>query len=514
MPTALLLLLAPLALATAAADAARRPGRRPAHLIRGEIAAAVALAVSMLGIVAVLAGGPSDAVALGLGARLDAVSAAMLFVSSLVGWAVLRYARTYLDGDGRQGAFHAGLCAALAAVTAFVTAGGLVQLVLGFAGTAVAIHWLLRFYGHRAGARRAAAKQALAAAGAGTCLLGAAALLGAGYGTLRIDAILVGATILPTAQAVGAAILLALAALLASAQMPVHGWVTDAMEAPTPVSALLHAGVVNAGGFLLIRFAPVMLDAPIVLAVLALAGGATALVAALVMLTQPAVKTALAWSTVAQMGFLLLQCGLGLFALALLHIAAHSFYKAHAFLSSGSAVETVAADARPGAVAVPGPRAVLLSFLVALAIYAAGTILLGGAGKAPQALALGAMLIFGTAYLVAQGLAEAAPRALTIRTSIAAAAATVAYFALQAGAEWWTRLSLPPVAPPGPLEWLVIALAVIGFGAVALAQAMLPLWAGHPAVRGLRVHLSNGLYADAAVERLLGLRIKATGDAP
>ena len=511
---ALVLLIAPLALALAAADAARRPGRRPAHLIRGEAAALVALGVAALGIVLLLAGGPADAVALGLGARLDAVSVAMLAVSAFVGWAVLRYARTYLDGDDRQGRFQAGLCAALAAVTAFVTAGGLVQLVLGFLATAVAINRLLRFFGHRAGARRAAAKQALAAAGAGACLLGAAALLAAGYDTLRIDAILLGASVLPAPQTVAAAILLALAALLASAQMPFHGWVTDAMEAPTPVSALLHAGVVNAGGFLVIRFAPVMLDAPIVLAVLALAGGATALIAALVMLTQPAVKTALAWSTVAQMGFLLLQCGLGLFALALLHIAAHSVYKAHAFLSSGSAVQTIAADARPGAVAVPGPRAVLLSFLLALVIYAVGTALLGEADKPPQALALGAMLIFGTAYLVAQGLAEAAPRALTIRTSLAAAAATVAYFALQAGAEWWTRPSLPPVPAPGPLEWLVMILAVAGFGAVALAQAMLPLWAGHPAVRGLRIHLTNGLYADAAVERALGLRMKATGDAP
>ncbi len=513
MSPALILLIAPIALALAALDGARRPGRRPAHLARAEGAALLALACAVLGGAILLGTGPSDAVALGLGARLDAVSTVMLAVSALVGWAVLRYARTYLDGDARQGAFHAGLCAALAAVTAFVTAGGLIQLFVGFAATAWAINRLLRFYASRAGARRAAAKQALAAIGAGACLLGACILLAAGYDTLRIDAILLGATVLPLAHGVAAAILLALAALLASAQMPFHGWVTDAMEAPTPVSALLHAGVVNAGGFLLIRFAPVMLDAPIVLAVLALAGGATALIAALVMLTQPAVKTALAWSTVAQMGFLLLQCGLGLFALGLLHIAAHSFYKAHAFLSSGSAVATIAADARPGAIAVPGPRAVLLSFLLALVIYAVGTALLGGAGKSPQALALGAMLIFGTAYLVAQGLAEAAPRALTIRTSLAAAAATIAYFALQAGADWWTRLSLPPVPAPGPLEWLVMILAVAGFGAVALAQAMLPLWSGHPAVRGLRVHLSNGLYADAAVERALGLRMTSSGDA-
>ena len=107
----------------------------------------------------------------------------------------------------------------------------------------------------------------------------------------------------------GSAGLLALAALLKSAQFPTHGWLTEVMEAPTPVSALLHAGVINAGGFLLIRFADVMLLAPGVLAVLAMVGGFTALFGALVMLTQPAVKTSLAWSTVAQMGFMILQWG-------------------------------------------------------------------------------------------------------------------------------------------------------------------------------------------------------------
>jgi NAD(P)H-quinone oxidoreductase subunit 5 len=125
------------------------------------------------------------------------------------------------------------------------------------------------------------------------------------------------------------------------------------METPTPVSALLHAGVINAGGFLLIRFADVMLLSPGVLAVLVMLGGFTALFGGLVMLTQSAVKTSLAWSTVAQMGFMILQCGLALFPLALLHIVAHSLYKAHAFLASGAGGDGVAAIRRPGPVAIP-----------------------------------------------------------------------------------------------------------------------------------------------------------------
>ncbi|HEY6942057.1 proton-conducting transporter membrane subunit, partial [Dokdonella sp.] len=289
---------------------------------------------------------------------------------------------------------------------------------------------------------------------------------------------------------------------------PTHGWLTEVMEAPTPVSALLHAGVINAGGFLLVRFADVMLLAPGVLAVLAMLGGFTALFGALVMLTQPAVKTSLAWSTVAQMGFMILQCGLALFPLALLHIVAHSLYKAHAFLASGNAVEQVEAIRRPGPVAVPDGAAVGRAFLYAMAIYAAiGAafgIAFGLEHKSAQALALGAILIFGVAYLIAQGLADAAPRLLTRRTAVYASAAAVGYFALQTAAEWLTAGTLPSPPAPGRLEWTLMALAVLSFGIVAVAQSLLPLWASHPAAAGLRVHLSNGLYANAAIDRALG----------
>jgi NADH:ubiquinone oxidoreductase subunit 5 (subunit L)/multisubunit Na+/H+ antiporter MnhA subunit len=308
-----------------------------------------------------------------------------------------------------------------------------------------------------------------------------------------------------TAAAAG---LLAFAALLKSAQFPTHGWLTEVMEAPTPVSALLHAGIVNAGGFLLVRFADLMLTAPGILAAVAIVGGFTALFGALVMLTQPAVKTSLAWSTVAQMGFMMLECGLGLFPLALLHIVVHSFYKAHAFLASGGAVEQVAAIRRPGPVAIPSGAAVGRAFVLALLIYAAIGAVFGAAfgfgHKSPQSLALGAILIFGVAYLLAQGLADAAPRVLTRKTASYAIAAAVGYFTLQTAAEWLTRGTLPATPAPGRLEWTLMALAGLSFGAVALAQAMLPLWSGHPAAAGLRVHLANGFYLNAVLDRMLG----------
>ena len=281
------------------------------------------------------------------------------------------------------------------------------------------------------------------------------------------------------------------------------------METPTPVSALLHAGVINAGGFLLIRFADVMLLAPGVLAVLVMVGGFTALFGGLVMLTQPAVKTSLAWSTVAQMGFMILECGLGLFPLALLHIVAHSLYKAHSFLASGGAVDLIAANRRPGTVAIPKAGAVARAFLLALAIYVIVGLSFGFQHKSPQAIALGAILIFGVAYMLAQGLADAAPRPLTQRTFIYAVATSVSYFALQVFAVRLTAGVLPATPAPGPLQWALIVIAVISFGLVAVVLAMFPLWAYHPAAAGLRVHLSNGFYANAVFDRLLrGWRLR------
>ncbi len=503
MPSHLLPLLAPLVLLLAASLAFRGPAFRPAASLRAaNLAALLALGLAAASLVLLILAGPGNA-PLAL-VRLDAVSAAMLLLVAFVGWVVVRYAATYLDGEARQGPFTGWLCLTLAAALLLVQAGNLLVLVLAWAGAGLGLERLLLFYPERAAARRAARKKAIFARAGDVALAGAALLLGLGFGTADIGAILEGARAgAAPGAAAGAAALLALAALLKSAQFPVHGWLTEVMETPTPVSALLHAGLINAGGFLLIRFADVMLAAPGVLAALAMIGGFTALFAGLVMLTQPAVKTALAWSTIAQMGFMILQCGLALFPLALLHIIAHSLYKAHAFLAAGEAVGKVAAIRRPGPVAVPGARAVGRAFLAALALYALIGAGFGFADKSPQAIALGAILVLGVAYLLAQGFADAAPGPLTLRTSLAAAAAAIGYFALQTVAEALTAGVLPAAPPPGALEWVLITLAVLGFGLTAFAQATFPLWAQHPAAAGLRVHLANGLYVNALTDRLL-----------
>lgn len=502
-----LALLGPLVLLGASLFAARHPGKRPVRLPQlAEAAAFVSFLITLLSAALLVLHGPGTSPSIGffgvgLSVRLDAVSVVMLVLVSFIGWIVLRYSKTYMDGEARQGAFTAWMAATLAAVLLLVMSGNLVQLLVAWTAMSLSLNKLLLFYADRATAQRAARKKAVVARLSEGALAGAVILLISATGSTDV------ATILAVSEAnwmtVAAALLIALSALLASAQFPLHGWLTEVMEAPTPVSALLHAGVINSGGFLLIRFADVMLLAPGVMAFLVILGGFTALFAGLVMLTQPAVKTSLAWSTIAQMAFMIMQCGLALFPLALLHIVAHSLYKAHAFLSAGEAVRNVAAIRRPGPIAVPNGRNVVQSFVIAIAIYGLVGTIIGFEGKSIQAIALGVILIFGVAYILAQGFADAAPRALTQRTVTYALVTSVSYFALQVLALHLTSGSLPPTPSPGPLEWALILLALLSFGCVAVAQATFPIWASHPAAAGLRVHLTNGLYANAIFDRVL-----------
>jgi NAD(P)H-quinone oxidoreductase subunit 5 len=310
--------------------------------------------------------------------RSDTVGVAVLMLVSFVGWVVVRYSEAYLSGDPRQRSYIRGLLTTLAAVAIVVIANNLLLLTLAWMATSLALHGMLTFFGDRPVALAVAHKKFLLARCADVCMLGAVVAFGAAFGTLRIDRIAAqaaAATTLPTGARIGIA-LIATAALLKCAQLPFHGWLIQVMEAPTPVSALLHAGVVNIGGFVLLRVAPVVDRAVETRTLLVIVGTTTAVIAALVMTTRVSIKVALAWSTCAQMGFMLVQCGLGLWEMALLHLLAHSLYKAHAFLGAGGAVRqtqrnqlvpdrgpaTIASIVTATSVAVVGTGAVALAW--------------------------------------------------------------------------------------------------------------------------------------------------------
>lgn len=168
-----------------------------------------------------------------------------------------------------------------------------------------------------------------------------------------------------------AAVALVLAAMIQSALVPFHGWLLSSMTAPTPASALMHAGFVNAGGILLVRFAPVVtVDATLMLGIVAV-GATSALLGKLLKAVQSDVKGELGCSTVGQMGFMIMQAGLGFFGAAITHLVLHGFYKAYHFLSAGERIEhTSPAHDAPRGTGVVSVGVVLLTGLAGGALFA------------------------------------------------------------------------------------------------------------------------------------------------
>ncbi|HWU34107.1 MAG TPA: NADH-quinone oxidoreductase subunit L [Methylovorus sp.] len=271
--------------------------------------------------------------------QASALSMVTATLVQLLGTVIGGFSSRYLQGEAGQPRYIAALAAVLAAVHLLVLADHWLVLIGAWAFVGVALQYLLCFYADRPFALLAAHKKRIADRLADVLLIIAAALAWLEVGSGSLSALrehVLQQGISPTLQI--SAVTLVLAVILRTALLPVHGWLIQVMEAPTPVSALLHAGVVNLGGFVLIQFAPLLEQATPARMLLLIVGLATAVLAGMVMLTRVSIKVRLAWSTVAQMGFLLMECALGLYTLAALHLLGHSLYKAHAFLSASSVV--------------------------------------------------------------------------------------------------------------------------------------------------------------------------------
>ncbi len=272
-----------------------------------------------------------------------------LLVQSL-GAVIGAFSARYLQGEPGQRRYVAALAMVLAGVHLLLMADHWLLLIAAWAFVGIALQDLLCFYPDRPFARLAAHKKQIADRVADGLLLGAAALAWLEVGSGSLSALWNHIALHGLSASLQmSAVLLALAVILRTALLPVHGWLIQVMEAPTPVSALLHAGVVNLGGFVLIRFAPLLAQSVPARCLLLAFGLATAAMAGMVTLTRVSIKVRLAWSTVAQMGFMLLECAVGLYTLAALHLLGHSLYKAHAFLSASGAVRQTRLQALRGA---------------------------------------------------------------------------------------------------------------------------------------------------------------------
>lgn len=278
-----------------------------------------------------------------LGVRVDSLSTLLFLMVSLLGASIGHYAKRYLSGEGRQQFFYEHLIGIVVAVSCFVLSNNLVMLFVSWLATNFFLHRLLGYYEDRPLAMVAKRKKILITRIGDLCLFGMIVVAYSSFGSLEFEDIfskasLVSAATVPTSYAISA-VFVVIAAFAMSAQYPLHFWLPDTMETPTPVSAVMHAGVINAGGFLAIRFSPLIQNSSTAHMLLLVFGAFTAVFGALCMVTQNNIKRKLAYSTIAQMGMMIFACGLGAFSVALFHIFAHSFYKAYAFLSAGSLVD-------------------------------------------------------------------------------------------------------------------------------------------------------------------------------
>ena len=440
-----------------------------------------------------------DAGALQFGLRSDALGSLMLALVGFIGWVIVRYSQTYLAGARGQMRYIRGLMLTLAAVSLLVVTNSLAVLALAWVATSLALHGLLTFFEGRPQALIVAHKKFLASRVADLCLLVAVGLIGTRLGTLDIDLAIAAARALPampgTLQA--AALLLAASAMLKCAQLPVHGWLIQVMEAPTPVSALLHAGVVNLGGFLLIRVGTLVADVPAAQTLLVVVGSITAVVAALVMTTRVSIKVSLAWSTCAQMGFMLMQCGLGLYELALLHLVAHSLYKAHAFLSAGGAVEQNRLRQMTPSSPPLGAATWGFGALVGMAVTAAAALAWGLKPTAEPALwAVVGILALALVPLITGPLLRGG--ALGALAGMAGSmGVAMAYFGLHALFGRW----LGPSAGGVP-SLLLVSWVLTCFGILFMVQGVVRVWPRGALACWLYPRLFAGLYLDELFTRL------------
>jgi formate hydrogenlyase subunit 3/multisubunit Na+/H+ antiporter MnhD subunit len=446
-----------------------------------------------------------------LGLCVDRVTSVIALLVAGIGVIAYRYSERCLDGHARRHEFLGWMAATVGCAVVLAMANALPLLIGAWIGVGACLDRLLRFFRDRPLAL-ATARRTCAIGMLGDLLMCAAfAVAWSAWGATSVTETAAAAAATGTGAALtGFTLLLCAAVIVKSAQVPMHGWLPDTMEAPTPVSALMHAGIVNAGGVLLIRLAPAIERVPEAWLLLSVFGTASILVAAPATWFSARAKTALAWSTVSQMGFMLVQCALCAFPAALLHIVGHGLYKAWSFLRAGEV---------PRAMPSPAPsatRAIALLMLgtllsaVSLAAWASAFGLVAGAGPGKLALLAIVAIAVGQCWVALLGQRRASQRATLARVAASTACTAVGpaiACALYAAVTLWLG---PAAAGPsriaGTAAWIAAGLPVAAIALLAAIHAGMPSLEIHRLGARLRIHAMNGFYlgivANRAIDRI------------
>lgn len=468
---------------------------------------------------------------------VDRLAAVMMVLITGVSLVIHAYSQRYMHDDPGYVRFFSLLSLLTFALLTLVTSGNLLWMGVSWHLITWILASLLAFNRENPEAQQAG-RRTLWIQGIGdAAFAGAVAFLYLAYGTLNLkdlgdrlqeDPVRLGfgsgvdAPVLAT-------LLLFLSVVTKSAQFPFHLWLAGTIEAPTPVSALLHAGIVNAGGFLVNRLAFLFGQAPVTLHLLFIIGAVTALIGAATMLTQSSIKRTLVYSTMGQMGYMVMECGLGAFALAVFHLCAHGLFKATLFLNSGTPIHSARAeftlpDTRPA------QEATAFSFTtwitgVAITLILPLVILLMAHGlvNIPLFEAQGTVIFLFFAWVTSAQAIFSLYRLNTaaswrVSVTMMATLAFIGLTYLWAG-EAFTHFLYPAPGqaagyfraaawPEGLFEafvalstLLVVAAWVLLYGKAHGAQIRLPDWIGTVQTR-LYVAFLNGLYVDQLLRAL------------
>lgn len=445
---------------------------------------------------------------LGLSLRLDPLSLGMYSMIGIVGFIVLRFSKNYLDGDSEHATYLKRLAFTIAMVQIFVISGNLFILYIAWVATSLGLQKLLLLYPDRKKAQIAAKKKFIIARLSDISLLTALVLLYLNVGTGNITEII---AIISSGNISDSlisfewvALFLLLSACLKSVQIPFHGWLMEVMEAPTPISALLHAGLLNAGPFLIIRFAYVMDITTIVPIALIGIGGASALYGAITSSLQPSIKTKLAYSSIGHMGFSLMLSGFGVYSASLLHLVAHSFYKAYAFLSSGSIVERVQNNSVYQFERSRNFLKAILGVIVAGVLFT-GILYLWNPKilEEQQLLIISGMIFLGILALQVNTFDSSTNWISKTILTFGAVILVNSFFFFEGGASLYLGDTIPALKPISAGVFWIGILFLILFGTIVAGQVLMINATTNQFLRKMEIHFRNGLYLNEYTNRLL-----------
>jgi NADH-quinone oxidoreductase subunit L len=480
----------------------------------------------------------------GVTAYVDQLTAVMLVVVTGVGFLIHLYSAGYMHHDPGYARYFGYLNLFVFSMTMLVLAGNYLLLYVFWEAVGLCSYLLIGFWYRRKSAADAG-KKAFIVNRVGDFGFGLGVMwLWVALGTLDYVDVFAAADTLAPGTATAIALLLFVGACGKSAQLPLHTWLPDAMEGPTPVSALIHAAtMVTAGVYMVARSHALFERSAVALPVVAWVGALTALFAATIALLQVDIKRVLAYSTVSQLGYMFAAVGVGAYAAGIFHLVTHAFFKALLFLGAGSVIHALDGEQDLRKMGGLAPRMVITA--ITMAVGAAGlsglpffagffskdeilmsvfhahrfvlwTILLAGAFMTAFYTGRLFVLAFLGGPRMSKELARHAhesPPVMTIPLMILALLTVVAGFALGAPSAHGTRFArfLEPVFPIHEAEHgvglVVLSVAVVVAGLVLAAgiyffQPVRPETIGQPSTP-LRALLLNAYYVDALYDRLI-----------